>query len=64
MGTLLRDEGGTISEWRRVLEPGAEGALRLALSIATPAGAAVATGVANGSESGVETLWLGSLVEP
>ena len=51
VGTLLRDEGGH-HQW---VEAGAEGALRLALSIATPAGAAVATGVANGIEFGVET---------
>ena len=55
LGTLLGDVGSTISQWRRVLELGAEGAARLALNVATPAGAAVATGVAEGIEAGVET---------
>ena len=55
LGTLLGEVGDTISEWRKVLELGAESAARLALNVATPAGAAVATGVAEGIEAGVET---------
>ena len=55
LGTLLVEVGGTISEWRKVLEMGSEAAARLALNVATPAGAAVATGVAEGIEAGVET---------
>ena len=55
LGIALEEVKDTVSEWRKALELGADTAARLALNIATPAGAAMATGVAEGIEAGVET---------